>query len=200
MDELQSYSTGHVTEQIQVGSANGILADAAGHNLAKRGSKVPKGRVGLFGKKAGVYLDDGESTWEMFSDRDAESGGVCLMTSYNRELKGIKVCHTSKASGMWASGNVGVTGNLLLEGKDAIVDVQRLHLHQTNVDHNGYVLKIGGGGPELAAGVSAKSAWLQVNGGKALSLNPDKKGNVGFGTENPQDKMHVAGTMAVNKF
>jgi len=163
------------------------------------GSKVPKGRVALFGKKAGMFLDDTQSTWEMYSDLDQESGGICLMTSYNREVKGIKVCHTKKASGMWASGNVGISGNLLLEGKDAVVDVQRLHLHQTNVDHNGYVLKVGGGGPELAAGVSAKSAWLQATGGKPLALNPDKKGNVGFGTEKPEDKMHVAGTMAVNK-
>merc|ERR1711970_1048867 len=84
----------------------------------------------------------------------------------------------------------------MLEGADTDIDVQRLQLQETNMNPTGYVLKIGSGGPALAAGVSDKSAWMQVTEQKPLLLNPDK-GNVGFGTEMPVDKMHVAGTMAV---
>jgi hypothetical protein len=167
--------------------------------FAAKGGSIPKGRVSLYGPKSGLYLDDGSAAWSIYSDADSESGGVCLMTSYQGDVKGLKVCHTDQSSGMWASGNAGVTGNLMLDGNDAEVDVQRLHLHQTGMNHGGYVLKVGGGsptGPAVAAGVSEKSAWMHVTGGKPLALNV-AKGNVGFGTVDPKDKMHVGGTMAV---
>jgi len=84
----------------------------------------------------------------------------------------------------------------MFEGKSTRLDVQRLHLTRPDIGPAGYVLKVGSAGPALAAGVSKKSAWLQVSERKPLVLNP-MKGNVGFGTETPNDKMHVAGSMAV---
>jgi len=200
VDEVQSYSTGYVAEELQIGSQNGILADSQ-HGFTPQGAKVPRGRVVLFGKKSGLFLDADtsadENTWSLYSDADEESGGVCLMTAHNNDVKGLKVCHTEQSTGMWASGNVGITGNLMLEGSTTVVDVQRLQLRQTDVGPNGYVLKVGGQGPALTAGVSHNSAWMQVTEQKTLLLNP-AKGNVGFGTETPAEKMHVAGTMAVN--
>lgn len=196
VDEVQSYSTGFVTEEIQVGSENGMLADAA-HGLTPKGKQVPKGRVVMFGKSSGVFLDSSDTAWSIYSDADQESAGVCLMTAFNNDVKGLKVCHTQEATGMWASGNVGLTGNLMLAGDDTDIDVQRLQLLETNMNPTGYVLKIGSNGPALAAGVSERSAWMQVTEQKPLLLNP-LKGNVGFGTETPGDKMHVAGTMAVD--
>jgi len=176
---------------VQVGSNNGILA-GNGHAFAS-GADIPKGRVAMFGSKAGLYLDDKTHTWGIHSDKDKESGGVCLMTTYNKDVKGIKVCHTNTATGMWASGNVGVSGNLMLEGKNSVVDVERIHLHQPVTNTNGYVLKVSG---KFKAGVSDKASWLQVDGDKPMALQVDK-GNVGFGTEEPDEKMTVKGTMAV---
>lgn len=193
-DEVQSHTTGHIKEELQVGSSNGLLADAT-HAFTKAG-KVPQGRIAVFGKKSGLYLHNSDTTWSMFSDADKESGGVCLKTAYNNEPKGIKVCHTDKTTGKWASGNVGITGDLMFEGKSTRLDVQRLHLTTPNIGPAGYVLKLGSAGPSLAAGVDKKSAWLQVSERKPLVLNPGK-GNVGFGTETPMDKMHVAGNMAI---
>jgi hypothetical protein len=195
-DEYQSYTSGHVTEEVQVGSSNGLLADAG--NGFTKGKKVPKGRLVLFWKQSGLYLHKSESTWAMYSDADKESGGVCLMTAYNKEIRGLKVCHTSDKTGKWASGNVGITGNLMLEGKNTKVDVQRLHLFQTKIGPAGYVLKVGGGGAGTAvsAGAAAKYSWLQATVKRPLLLNPSH-GNVGIATETPKDKLHVAGTMAV---
>jgi len=191
-DEFQSYTTGHIHEEVQIGSENGLLAGS--HGFTK--GTAPKGRVILFGKKNGLYLENNQNTWSMYSNYDKESGGVCLVTAYNNAPTGLKVCHTSTTKGKWASGNVGITGNLRLEGKSTRIDVQRLHLFQTGIGPNGYVLKVGSAGPALAAGVSKESAWLSVSERKPLVINPGK-GNVGFGTETPVDKVHVAGNMAV---
>ena len=195
--ELQTYGTGRVTNEVQIGSNDGKLA-AVSHGFST--GDGAHGRIMLFGKQSGLYLERNAGTWSIFSDNDKESGGVCLMTAYNNERAGLKICHTSKTDGPWASGNVGITGDLIIQSKQSLMDVERLHLTATGVSETGFVLRVGSaaGGPSISAGASSKSAWIQASSPGFLVINA-KEGNVGIATTTPLDKLHVNGDALFQK-
>merc|ERR1712159_407487 len=195
--EFRAFGSGHVTEEVQVGSNDGQQPGA--HGLTA--GVAPSGKVMLFGQKSGLYLERSQHTWSIFSDKDHESTGICAFTAFNNQKTGLKICHTARNEGEWASGNVGISGELEVISKDAALTAKQLHLPQTGTTESGFILRVGAAGedaPTVSAGVSVKSAWLQISDSRPLVIN-NGVGNVGVGTTSPQDKLHVEGDAAFRK-
>jgi len=190
-NELQSFSTGHITQTVQVGSDRGEQSEV----------NTGAGSLLLFGHSNGLYLERLGNTWSLFSDIDKQSGGVCIFSAYNNKRVGLKICHTHQQTGTWASGNVGLSGDLSIKNTQSKLTAGRLHLTQTDVSEGGAVLRAGGhdGTQSVTMGVSPTAAWLGA-GARDFPLTINKAaGNVGVCTTKPQEKLHVKGDASVYK-
>ena len=67
LDEFQSYSVGHVTGELQVGSRNGRTPSGP-TGFSETGNE--NGRVILYGPNSGLYFHKDASTWSLHSDAD----------------------------------------------------------------------------------------------------------------------------------